>query len=535
MELRSFAVSVDPSIQASVVLILGIGVILCFCPSLVRTQNFPSSIIWVGRKNQMFSVVRACLREYTAGLSTVLDGYEKYSKAGKPFILPAIGFDAQIVLPPDHIKWLIAQPKEILSSRAVQSEKVGIKYIAPNFTFNYDHALIEALRVDMIRNMGRVQSELVDEIRAVVDETLGTDKTSWKEVNVFDAMHMIVFRASSRVLYGRDLCHNDHFIQSSLRLATWFGLGIMVVGQVMPWPLRRFVGSVIAIPIAYYRRQCTNHLWPLLAERFEKMKRKKLDPGFEYSPPGDMITWMTRTAIDMKDQTIESPKPVASVFTMVNAGAISSSAVTATHLFLDLLGYDSDLEYYHALRHEAEAAFDSPEAWLQPSRFFDLHRTDSTVRETLRRSPMTNRGLARQVMPPDGVTLPDGQHLRQGTWIGVAVPGIHRDERFYPDPDAYQPFRFAPEQTEQQGSNNGDHKRTLLVTTSDTFLSFGHARRACPGRWFASHVLQLLLAYITVHYDVQPLGKRPANAVWGDHLVPPTGTKMKVRRREVRQ
>lgn len=52
------------------------------------------------------------------------------------------------------------------------------------------------------------------------------------------------------------------------------------------------------------------------------------------------------------------------------------------------------------------------------------------------------------------------------------------------------------------------------------------------GRWFASHLLKLIVAYITLHYDIQPLQFRPANQVFGDTIVPPMNTILKVRRRK---
>ncbi|KAI9375930.1 hypothetical protein BJX61DRAFT_492576 [Aspergillus egyptiacus] len=72
----------------------------------------------------------------------------------------------------------------------------------------------------------------------------------------------------------------------------------------------------------------------------------------------------------------------------------------------------------------------------------------------------------------------------------------------------------------------------MIVTTSDTFLTFGHARGSCPGRWFASHLIKLLLAYVTIHYDIQPLKERPLNQVLGDHVIPPRQTTILVRRRK---
>lgn len=54
-----------------------------------------------------------------------------------------------------------------------------------------------------------------------------------------------------------------------------------------------------------------------------------------------------------------------------------------------------------------------------------------------------------------------------------------------------------------------------------------------PGRWFASHLLKHILAYIAVHYNIQPFNERPLNNIMGEHSIPPPQTVIKVRRRKV--
>lgn len=122
-----------------------------------------------------------------------------------------------------------------------------------------------------------------------------------------------------------------------------------------------------------------------------------------------------------------------------------------------------------------------------------LRLGDSAIRESLRHNPLTSRGLMREVMPKDGIDLPDGRHLPQGTWIGVSVLGVQSDERFYSDPDKFEPFRFAKKDilsTETETTPNSakdsinaskaSNARTNLglSTTSDIFLGFGYSRGA---------------------------------------------------------
>ncbi|CAG8402472.1 unnamed protein product [Penicillium salamii] len=490
--------------------------------TFVRPSRVPVGLEWTGRRLEFLGDIRACLREYTAGMTTILSGYKRFSLNGKPFIMPGTGFKTEVMLPPEHIKWVVDQPEDILSHQQFQAEKVGIKYFLPGFDLYSPIAAVEALRLHLTRSLGKIQGDLVDELRRSVDAQLGVDE-EWKEVNLHNTLNNIVFRTSGRVLFGKSLARNDKFMYNLMNVSTWFGAGMLFIGQLCPWQLRRVLGLLFSIPILYHRSVCTRYLLPYFVERLNNMQRKRQDPSFDYSPPEDMITWTYRAAFDMKDEQMDSEKDTVNKFTTLIAGAIASSTVGASNAILDLISSDPHQNYYHLLREECESAFQTNEDWNSSATLLKLHRLDSAIRESLRRSAVIVRGLSRMVMPKDGVTLPSGQHLPQGWMIGFPIPAIHTDSRYYDEPDVYNPFRFLPTKSTP---------RSMIVTTSQTFLPFGHARHSCPGRWFASHLLKLLLSYIIINYDIEPLRERPLNITMGDLVFPPPGATIRLRRRE---
>jgi cytochrome P450 len=143
--------------------------------------------------------------------------------------------------------------------------------------------------------------------------------------------------------------------------------------------------------------------------------------------------------------------------------------VTSSNTLLDLLSSDPQKNYYQLLREESEAIFVTEDDWKSSASLLKLHRLDSTIRETLRRHPILLRGLSRQVVPKEGVTLPNGQNIAQGAWIGFPLQGIHNDSRYYDKPEVYNPFRFLATETA---------KKSMLVTTSETFLPFGYSKHS---------------------------------------------------------
>ena len=83
----------------------------------------------------------------------------------------------------------------------------------------------------------------------------------------------------------------------------------------------------------------------------------------------------------------------------------------------------------------------------------------------------------KEVMQPNGVTLPDGQKIPLGVWLGVSLTGVHQDENFYPDPHIYDPFRFSRARTEialieSNGKNRKtDSAATTTITTNKAVIS----------------------------------------------------------------
>lgn len=70
-----------------------------------------------------------------------------------------------------------------------------------------------------------------------------------------------------------------------------------------------------------------------------------------------------------------------------------------------------------------------------------------------------------------------------------------------------------------------------MVSVADDFLSFGHGRHACPGRFFASNEVKMLMAYVIMNYDVEFMKERVVDSKKLGVSAPAVGTAIKVRRR----
>jgi len=277
------------------------------------------------------------------------------------------------------------------------------------------------------------------------------------------------------------------------------------------------------------------------------IERKRSDPKFYWVEPKDMLTWIVVAAMERGDPREDTPEKIAQRLLFLILGGIHTSILTTTNLFLDLLSSPPEFDYYSRLREEADQVFATGDDWTNQTSLPKLIYADSTIRETLRRSPVISRSVLREVIPKDGLVMPNGQHIPTGAWMAVPSVGVHYDEKFYPKPQLYNPFRFVPPAVEapaqiEDGADsrepNGDvlttsipRKHEGLSTASETYLAFGYGRHSCPGRWLVALQLKLLLAYIVSHYDFDPIHSRPPNWTFGQHIIP-RAVNVKVRRRK---
>lgn len=111
---------------------------------------------------------------------------------------------------------------------------------------------------------------------------------------------------------------------------------------------------------------------------------------------------------------------------------------------------------------------------------------DSVLRESMRLWGFVSRGVMKEVVAKEGVTLPSGIHLPGGTKVGIHASPVHRDGDIYPDALEFQPFRFLQAMSDDRPADDyseksvgsSKNKGTSLVTTSSNFMAFSHGKNA---------------------------------------------------------
>lgn len=114
-----------------------------------------------------------------------------------------------------------------------------------------------------------------------------------------------------------------------------------------------------------------------------------------------------------------------------------------------------------------------------------LPYSDMVVREAMRLYPPAP-GFARE--PIEDVNI-GGYVVPKGSLITVSTYALHRDPRFFPDPESFDPERFAP----------GWEERVPRYA----YLPFGGGPRACIGSGFAMMEARLVLSTVAQRFQLR--------------------------------
>jgi hypothetical protein len=136
------------------------------------------------------------------------------------------------------------------------------------------------------------------------------------------------------------------------------------------------------------------------------------------------------------------------------------------------------------------------------------------------------------------ITLSTGHVLPTGTrfcfpgWvINSDGPSIPSSSSLDIKPSSqFDAFRFSTLR-----SVPGNENKHQFVTTSPDSVNFGQGTHACPGRFFASNEIKVMLIELLRHWDVRLKGDegRPRNVYNGLTCGPDTRAEIEFRRRKI--
>ncbi|XP_031355403.1 cytochrome P450 9e2-like [Photinus pyralis] len=143
------------------------------------------------------------------------------------------------------------------------------------------------------------------------------------------------------------------------------------------------------------------------------------------------------------------------------------------------------------LQREIDATLESCNGKLTYEALMEMAYLEQIVCETLRKwppVPLTDRCAEKPFTIEAQLDQEETVHFEKGTICWIPIFPIHRDPKYYPNPEVFDPERF--------------HKDNLKNITPNTFLPFGVGVRNCIGFRFALLEIKLILFKILSSFDV---------------------------------
>ncbi|KAJ5351660.1 cytochrome P450 [Penicillium brevicompactum] len=440
--------------------------------------------------------------------SVIYGGYAKYKASGYKILKPDGDL---VVLPTKYVEELRQLPASTLNAlEATFSDHVG-EYTT---ILTDSHLHTETIQKRLTPAIGRLIPRITSELEYAFQVELPSCEDRFVAINSYEVFLRLVARVGARIFIGDELCREEKWIEASIEYTKNIFLTIALMRPV-PGFLHPIVGRMLPSSrrldkqLSYIQSEL---LGPLIAKR--RNMEAASDPY--YKKPDDFLQWMMDLA---KTETESQPSNLAHrLLGLTSMAVVHTSAMSMTHILYDLLVMP---QWKKPLLDEILTQL--PE-WgsISQANLNNLKIMDSFLKESQRFNPPGELSFHRVVK--QDLTLSDGLFLPKGTHICMASGPISRDPDVIENPAAFDAFRY----TKQNAQTSG------FVSTGSQHMHFGLGRYACPGRFFASFVMKLVLSRFLMDYEFKfapDQTKRPNNLLIGDKIVPNVSTAIFIKRR----
>ncbi|KAB5566686.1 cytochrome P450 [Coniochaeta sp. 2T2.1] len=501
--------------------------------------RYPAQLPRIGYGDGVIGTVRNWMGYVLYFNDWVAEGYEKFSKQDKTFVVPSSASRPnEIVLPRSQTMWLLEMPDRVVSTLEAHDDVLFNTYQFLGVGSGYP---ISVLHKHLARNLPGLIPGIQEEVHGVLDEIFGTDtEGEWKELNLWDAWLGIVPRVTNRVLVGAEVCRNKEFLRRVVTFADQVVMNSFILSMT-PKILHPIMGRLVTLRNWWTWWKLSRIALPTMRERLRDMMRKHSgEPGYEnWAPKEDFITWVIRQSIvDGKPAELDADM-ISKRLLPLEFAAIHTTVITGHSLLLDL--FSSDPKFVEEIKEETSRVFREEGGRWTKEGLSRLYKTDSAIRESQRLSNFATSLVKRKVIAPEGIiNQAEGWHAPYGALCMLNLAGVQHDADIYSDPYQYDAFRYSRVRIEYAGRprEKRDKEEGLrvaklgMVTTSDSHLAFGHGRHACPGRFFVAHELKMVLAYLLNNYEIKPIAERPKPQWLGQTIIPALQAKIVARRRK---
>ncbi|KAF4335429.1 cytochrome P450 monooxygenase monooxygenase (lovA) [Fusarium beomiforme] len=404
------------------------------------------------------------------------------------------------VLPPADVETIRGLPESVVSIKKHHYDVFLGEY---TYMGTKSDEFDSAMRNVLTRNTPAVLESFTEEVEYAISNTIGPCQ-DWTPVVARKAMCRVASLMSGRAFVGLPLSREPDWVEANVNYTADVSKAWMIL-KMIPQPIRFFVAPFLPQVRSLKQQRKNNEakLAPLLAEK----QSNSSTSAREKPVGGNLLDWFisqyktTPTVQELgRDQLLAT---FASIYNLSNA---------LTYIVFDLAATsEEDVE---EMRKELTEVLGS-DGVIDKNSLAKLKKLDSFAKESQRlcppslgkrRHPLTSCftvltavvNIPRIVTSPEGLKTSTGDVLPPGTRMTIMSHFINHDPKVYPEPEKFDPFRFSRLREVPGNETKYQHASTGLDN-----INFGHGIWACPGRFFASAQIKVLLAHLLMNYDVK--------------------------------
>ncbi|KAF9888074.1 hypothetical protein FE257_009339 [Aspergillus nanangensis] len=460
---------------------LAVALVLLFVSSFYSAlaDGIPYwNIPLVGRSRWELSNTKAKNRFVTSAKDLIEQGFGQ----GKTVFQLMFSHSTTIVLHPKYVNEVKNHPHlsfDQANKKAFFGSK--IRGLEPFDGLDKEGITLEVINKRLTHTLGQLTIPLSRETAALLKEKL-PKSDEWQSFTFAQEIPHIVARLSSLVFLGEKICRNQEWLNVSVN----YTIDAFVTARDLRlWPsiTHRIVHWFL--PSAKRLRKHTTVATGIIQAEIRKRDLIRQGKLPEEDPPrthADALDWFREVARGR-------PYDETTIQIGLSLAAIHTTSNLITNVMYDLTAYP---QYIQPLRDEIKAIV-AEDGMLKKTSLTKMKMMDSVMKESQRVNAASIAFMNRLAM--QDIILSDGTRIPKGATLVVSAHNM-QDESLYPNATTYDGFRFYNKRQEA-----GNEHRFQFVTTSPDHLGFGHGMHACPGRFFASNEVKILLAHLLMKYD----------------------------------
>lgn len=340
-----------------------------------------------------------------------------------------------------------------------------------------------------------------EEAEFALEHTLG-GSSEYIPVKASSVIFSAIGQITSRIIINEPFSRDPAWLETIIGYTASVAIFSMTMRQISPIlrPIAYWVlpsGQKLRADIAKVKGSLIPIIKARQRQMIENNTRNEKGDTEDADTPSDIVQWLLESAEGKETR----PQSLVLKVLFLIVAAMHTSAVTAIHVFYDLCAHP---EFMEELRSEIVEEV-RVGGWTTTT-LLKLRKMESFLKESGRANSAGVVSFQRFVLAP--IRLSNGFTIPANTHICAASDARSRDPVLYSSPTEFQPMRFYSAST--------DNSANLFSSVAAGDSWFGCGRQACPGRWYASAQIKLVLCLLLLNYDFKyPEGQkgRPKNWV----------------------